>query len=216
MSRMILATLGACLVLVAPVAQAQNVTSFTQANVIEALAALGVEGARADNRDNGDGTVTQAVAFEAGGLKRVGVITACSEQAGCLGLYLLTIWSSAGSISRETINAANLDWPFGKAFIAANGALIYARYIISDGGITRPNLQANIGVYVNATESFVRLMQRQDNSVGTDDSVALSGSDVGLSPIDNSLVRVIEPEDVNPLRRSKPARTGDLGLHVPQ
>ncbi|MBY0422898.1 MAG: YbjN domain-containing protein [Parvularculaceae bacterium] len=214
MIRKTLAALAAGILMAAPAAEAQTLSSFTQSNVIEALAALGVQGARAESRDNGDGTTTQAVSFDAGGLKRVAIISACSAQTGCLGLYVLTIWSAEGSsYSRDAVNQLNLDWPFGKAFVGPSGTLIYARYIISDGGITSANFQANIGVYLSATGTFVELMQRQSNTVSFDEKDGVDATGAPISTAESALRPLVRPEDVNSLRRGKPARTGDVGLH---
>ncbi len=136
-------------------AQQQPIMAFTTANVIEALTALGVTNAQAQRSTGPSGAPVDYVGFAAGNVRHVAILEVCNAGApGCLGLNLLTIWSDAGAVvDRNRVNEFNAAYSFGKGIVAGN-ALIFQRYTISDGGVSRANVQSNISNFVGLSNTF--------------------------------------------------------------
>lgn len=137
-------------------AGAQQVTAFTTGNVIQALTALGVQGATPNRQTGTDGKTIDYVAFAVGNVRHIGVLEVCNVNgsAGCLGLNLMTIWTDAGSVvDRNKVNDFNAAIPFGKGFVVGD-ALLFQRYTISDGGVSLENVKSNIANFVNASNGF--------------------------------------------------------------
>lgn len=158
-------------------AQTATVATFTTQNVIEALNAAGIPGGVAKKNQNSDGTVSDYVAFSYGGLKHVASLEVCNTQAGpgCLGLNLLTIWSDAGSVvDPKRINDFNAALPFGKGF-TIDSALIFQRYAISDGGVSKKYIQSNITNFIGSGQRFQEFVGGSPNTVSaTGDEAKLS------------------------------------------
>jgi hypothetical protein len=155
-SRAAAATLAALLAgAAAPAHAQQSIASFTTANVIEALAAVGVTDGQAKKGSSPNGTPFDYVGFSTGGVRHVAILEVCNTGTpGCLGLNLLTIWNDAGAVvDRNKINDFNATYSFGKGFVAGN-SLIFQRYAISDGGVSKANVQSNIGNFVVLGQAF--------------------------------------------------------------
>jgi hypothetical protein len=135
------------------------ITHYTPANVVKALTELGVTDAAARKQSIGNGQTVDVVSFSNGGLKHVGILTACSAP-GCLGIQFLTVWGDqAGKqISRVALNSYNANYIFGKGFIGPNSSLVYSRYTISDGGVSADNLKSNISNFANGSQTFIRAL----------------------------------------------------------
>jgi hypothetical protein len=156
------------------------VTHFTPSLLIKTLTALGATDAAQRQEKAKDGRTVDIVSFTVGGTKHVGVLSACADAKGCLAVELLTVWAGAGKTANRTaLNAYNSTHGFGKGFLGPNGTLVYQRYAISDGGVTMDNLRANIGNFVNGSQSFEGYMSKQ--AAGTSAGVAPAEGGVHLT-----------------------------------
>ena len=158
-----------------------NITHFTPSIVLKALTDLGVADGATRKQQMGGGQSVDVVYFSNGGLKHVGVLTACNTK-GCLGLQLMTIWGdNAGkSVSRTALNQYNAEYVFGKGYIGSNNTLVFARYTIADGGVSMDNLKSNIGNFANGSAVFMQQMAKGS-----------SGTEASLKPADEAVVHSV-------------------------
>lgn len=199
MSKLMLSSAAALAVAAAPAfAQTPTVATFTTQNVIEALNAVGITDGTAKKAQNSDGTYADYVAFSYGGLKHVASLEVCNSTAGpgCLGLNLMTIWSDAGSVvDPRKINEFNGALPFGKGFTAGS-ALVFQRYAISDGGVSKRYIQSNITNFIGSGQRF------QEFVGGSPTTVSASPGDAklakaALTPAEEAAIAALSKEFPN-------------------
>ena len=154
-----LAMLGASAAATAAELSMTPITGFTVSNVTSVLTKLGAEnvttGKSSENED--------IIRFEAGGIKYAGLIRACGNGHGCLGLLLgVPVLLEQGTFSADLVNNFNDASPFGKAVRVENGkAVVLFHYVIADGGILESNLGANIAVFSILPGAFAKFASQQ-------------------------------------------------------
>lgn len=185
-------------------AQQQPIMAFTTANVIEALTTLGVTDGQAKRQTGPNGAPFDYVAFSTGSVRHIAALEVCNTgAAGCLGLNLMTIWADAGAVvDRNKVNDFNGAYSFGKGIVAGN-ALIFQRYTISDGGVSKANVQSNIANFVQLGQIFANYV---GGSGGTGTISAKPGdaalARASLSPEAEAIVEMMG--DSNPNRWNAP------------
>jgi len=138
----------------APASAQQLLTEFTPQNVTSILAGLGVTNIRETVINGSDGQTTKVVLFNTGDVVHNAGLEVCNTGApGCLGLHLVTIWNLDGAVNVEAVNAFNGRSSFSKATAAGDQALV-TRYVISDGGVSRKNIEENIKNHVALSLEF--------------------------------------------------------------
>lgn len=197
--RLAAAALAASVLLVAGPAGAQQqpIMAFTTANVVDALSALGVTNAKAQRSAGQGGAPIDYVGFSVGEVRHIAVLEVCNAgAAGCLGLSLLTIWSDAGSVvDRNRLNEFNATYSFGKGFVAGD-SLIFQRYAISDGGVSKRYIQSNITNFIGSGQRF------QEFVGGSPTTVSASPGDAklakaALTPAEEAAIAALSKEFPN-------------------
>jgi len=87
---------------------------------------------------------------------------ACDEE-GCFGAQLLTVFKEA-PLPLEAVNSFNERYVFTSAGVSGRDSVYLSRYFISDYGIPRGNIKANILIFLDIAEA---LMAEASTSVAT-------------------------------------------------
>ena len=100
------------------------------------------------------------ITFE-GSILADGLLLACEDEEAeknCYGTSILATFEDPVGADRakilEAINTYNFSENFGRAYIDPDGVIAVRMYIISDGGITRENYEAQISLWVSSLDSF--------------------------------------------------------------
>jgi hypothetical protein len=138
-------------------AQAQDsetITVFTRADFERALKNLDATFEKQPDYRNIDITF-------AGSILADGLLLACEDEEtekNCYGTSILATFENPEGADRarilEAINTYNYSENFGRAYIDPDGVISVRMYIISDGGITRENYEAQIDLWVGSLNSF--------------------------------------------------------------
>lgn len=207
---------AAAMTIAAPASAQQLVNAFTTGNVIEALTALGVTDAQAKRQTGPDGKLFEYVGFSTGGIRHIAALEVCQTGApGCLGLNLMTIWSDAGAVvDRNRVNDFNASYSFGKGIVAGN-ALIFQRYTISDGGVSKANVQSNISNFVGLGQAFANYVGGSGGA-GTVSVTPGEGSlsRASLSPEAGALVEMMGTENPNKWNAQRVPVPVESGAHA--
>lgn len=215
----IAAALAAAMTLAHGSAQAQTpmVAAFSTANVVEALTAVGVTDAQPISQPAQNGQTVEAVRFSTNGIRHVAILEVCNSSGaqGCLGLNLLTIWGAAGAIvDRNRVNDFNAQYAFGKGIIAGD-ALVFQRYAISDGGISKANVRSNITNFAALGQSFANYV---GGSAGAGTISATAGEAAllraGLSPESAAVIKALGAEAGNRWNAPRATSTIEPGAHA--
>ena len=90
-----------------------------------------------------------------------GLLMACEEEESeknCYGTSILATFEDPAGADRlkilEAVNTYNYSENFGRAYVDPDGVISVRMYIISDGGITRENYEAQIDLWVGSLNSF--------------------------------------------------------------
>lgn len=146
-------------------AQAQNsgtIKVFTRADLERALKNLNATFEKQPDYRNID------ITFD-GSILADGLLLACEEEEtekNCYGTSLLATFEDPTGATRaqvlEAINTYNYSENFGRAYIDPDGVISVRMYIISDGGITRENYEAQIDLWVGSLNSFFEYLYPEE------------------------------------------------------
>jgi hypothetical protein len=132
----------------------ETIKVFTSADFERALKNLEATFEKSDEYRNIDITF-------AGSILADGLLMACEEEESeknCYGTSILATFEDPPGADRtkilEAINTYNYSENFGRAYIDPEGVISVRMYIISDGGITRDNYEAQIDLWVGSLNSF--------------------------------------------------------------
>jgi len=158
---------------------------FTGENVAEAVKAIG--GTDVETGPYEGGT---AVKFKRSGIPYLFMITVCKDRPGCIGLVMATGINTEGKkYALDLLNAFNRKSPPVTSIAVEDGNLLLWRALLSDGGIPKANLRANMMMLIEALPVFIEHLKQQlvaTNEGGTTRFVPLSAATTspGLRPIE--------------------------------
>lgn len=157
--------LGAvALAMVGTAAQAQSgdtLQTFTRDDFKAALANIGATATDMEGARNID------ITFE-GSILADGLLLACDDdesESNCYGTSILaTFEPDVGTTDAqitEAVNTYNYLENFGRAYVDPDGVISVRMYIISDGGITRANYEAQLTLFANSLGEFFTYLYPQ-------------------------------------------------------
>jgi hypothetical protein len=148
-------------------AQAQSnntIKVFTRADLERALKNLNATFEKQPDYRNIDITFDGSILADA-------LLLACEDEEkekNCYGTSILATFEDPPGANRakvmEAINTYNYSENFGRAYIDPDGVISVRMYIISDGGITRENYEAQIDLWVGSLNSFFGYLYPEEES----------------------------------------------------
>lgn len=146
-------------------AQAQSsgtIQVFTRADLERALKNLNATFEKQADYRNIDITFEGSILADA-------LLLACEDEEtekNCYGTSILATFEDPPGANRakvlEAINTYNYSENFGRAYIDPDGVISVRMYIISDGGITRENYEAQIDLWVGSLNSFFEYLYPEE------------------------------------------------------
>jgi hypothetical protein len=155
--RILSAATAVLLFLIGPARAADaEFTAFTPENVSAIMTA---NGATNVTREESDGTTF--INFELGGRPYSLSLRLCDKAPGCVALLMAIGFKVDEKPNLETLNAFNVAIPLTTIVKIDDSTIAFGRFVLAIGGVTRGNIEANMGAVVASPELFAMFLKSQ-------------------------------------------------------